>query len=137
MKVQLARNVERWTLRCCLQQKYQEWRNLCHGCLLHFVSPITLPCAIRAMEVDVNEEITWKRYNHSLLSNNVLLIHYPKRYKETKNCDDEKVEIFGTTCCGWNKLASIKLFFSPIYVSKTIVVITESKYYYLKIEIEG
>ena len=81
------------------------------------------------MEVDVNEEITWKRYNHSLLSNNVLLRHYPKRYKQTKNCDDEKVEIFGTTCCGWNKFASIKLFFSPIYVSKTIVVITESKYY--------
>ena len=88
------------------------------------------------MEVDVNEEITWKRYNHSLLSNNVLLIHYPKRYKQTKNCDDEKVEIFGTTCCGWNKFASIK-FFSRQYMSKTIVVITGSKYYYLKIEIEG
>ena len=45
-----------------------------------------------------------KKLNHSLLSNNVLLKHYPKRYKQTKNCDDEKVEIFGTTCCGWNKV---------------------------------
>ena len=89
------------------------------------------------MEVDVNEEITWKRYNHSLLSNNLLLKHYPKRNKQTKNCDNEKIEIFGTTCCGWNKFASIKLFFSPIDVSKAIVVITESKYYFLKMEIEG
>jgi len=79
------------------------------------------------MEVDVNEEITCKRYNHSLLSNNVLLKHYPKRNKQTKNCDNGKVEIFDTTCCGWNKFASIKLFFSPIHVSKTIVVVTESK----------